>query len=219
MQLTRQKLDLMNIVAWHDIQNKITGLRGYVELTKVITSDEEASAFIRCEEEILRKIHDELQFTEEYQEIGMRVERWVNVATAIARAVSEYDDETISVKLEIGSLEIFCDPILRRMFTHLLDNSKKYCMVAPDIRVCHRETPDGLLLTYEDNSTGIPENRKKGIFIRNVGKANCYGLIFAHDLLELSGISIRETGIPGKGARFEIVVPRGAYRFDSRSTD
>jgi hypothetical protein len=28
----------------------------------------------------------------------------------------------------------------------------------------------------------------------------------------MTNIEIRETGIPGKGARFEMLVPRGGYR-------
>jgi hypothetical protein len=29
----------------------------------------------------------------------------------------------------------------------------------------------------------------------------------------ITGITITETGVPGKGARFEITVPKGEYRF------
>ena len=32
-------------------------------------------------------------------------------------------------------------------------------------------------------------------------------------ILSITGITITETGTPGQGARFEIVVPKGAYRF------
>ena len=38
------------------------------------------------------------------------------------------------------------------------------------------------------------------------------GLFLAREILEITGITIRETGMPGRGARFEIVVPKGAYR-------
>jgi len=31
-------------------------------------------------------------------------------------------------------------------------------------------------------------------------------------ILSLAGITIRETGKPGKGARFEMTVPKGAWR-------
>jgi len=38
-------------------------------------------------------------------------------------------------------------------------------------------------------------------------------LIFVREILAITGITIRETGEPGKGARFEITVPKGGYRF------
>lgn len=36
-----------------------------------------------------------------------------------------------------------------------------------------------------------------------------------HRILKITGIVIRETGIPGKGARFEIRVPESMYRFNT----
>jgi len=37
-------------------------------------------------------------------------------------------------------------------------------------------------------------------------------LIFVREILDITGISLRETGEPGKGARFEMTVPKGAFR-------
>jgi hypothetical protein len=39
------------------------------------------------------------------------------------------------------------------------------------------------------------------------------GLFLAREILSITSITIRETGEPGKGARFEIFVPKSAYRF------
>jgi hypothetical protein len=38
-------------------------------------------------------------------------------------------------------------------------------------------------------------------------------MFVSREILSITGISIRETGTPGKGARLEIRVPKGAYRF------
>ena len=38
------------------------------------------------------------------------------------------------------------------------------------------------------------------------------GLFLVREILSITGIKIRETGVPGKGARFEILVPEGGYR-------
>jgi len=37
-------------------------------------------------------------------------------------------------------------------------------------------------------------------------------LAISREILGISGITITETGEPGKGARFEMTVPKGAWR-------
>jgi len=39
------------------------------------------------------------------------------------------------------------------------------------------------------------------------------GLFLGGEILAITGITITENGTPGKGARFEITVPKGMYRF------
>jgi len=38
------------------------------------------------------------------------------------------------------------------------------------------------------------------------------GLFFIREILDITGITITETGEPGKGARFEMKVPNGMWR-------
>ena len=38
-----------------------------------------------------------------------------------------------------------------------------------------------------------------------------FGLYLMREILAITGITIRETGEPGKGARFEMVVPKGIW--------
>jgi hypothetical protein len=40
-----------------------------------------------------------------------------------------------------------------------------------------------------------------------------FGLYPMRAMLSITGITITENGMPGKGARFEITVPKGMYRF------
>ena len=42
---------------------------------------------------------------------------------------------------------------------------------------------------------------------------NGSGLFLSHAILRITGMKIGATGEPGKGARFEIIVPNGAYHF------
>ena len=103
--------------------------------------------------------------------------------------------------------------LIVKVFSHLVDNTKIHGKKATSIHISCRETADGLTLLYEDDGVGIPEEQKKELFMRNVGTTTGFSLFFIHDLLEVSEMTIHESGVPGQGVRFEIGIPRGMYRF------
>jgi signal transduction histidine kinase len=65
----------------------------------------------------------------------------------------------------------------------------------------------------EDDGPGIPEENKERIFEKGFGNNTGLGLFLTREILGITGITIRETGEPGTGARFELTVPPGSYRF------
>jgi sensor histidine kinase regulating citrate/malate metabolism len=77
-----------------------------------------------------------------------------------------------------------------------------------------REEGDSLIIVCEDDGAGVEEEEKRKIFRRGVGKNTGYGLFLAREILAITGLSIREVGTPGQGARFEIVAPCGTYRLE-----
>jgi len=81
------------------------------------------------------------------------------------------------------------------------------------IGVFFRELHDSGVIIVEDNGVGIPTVVKNKLFRRGFGKHTGFGLYLSKEILTITGISIQETGEPGKGARFEMVVPKDAYRF------
>jgi signal transduction histidine kinase len=40
------------------------------------------------------------------------------------------------------------------------------------------------------------------------------GLYFVSEILAITGIRIRENGVFGQGARFELIVPNGKFKFE-----
>jgi len=60
---------------------------------------------------------------------------------------------------------------------------------------------------------GIAGRDKKHLFGRGDGKTTDLGLFLSREILLITRIAIRETGEPGHGARFEMDVPKGGYRF------
>jgi signal transduction histidine kinase len=69
------------------------------------------------------------------------------------------------------------------------------------------------VLCVDDDGIGIPYNLKEKIFSGDDGTHGpMRSLIFVREILDITGITICETGEPGKGARFEMTVPNGAWR-------
>jgi len=112
---------------------------------------------------------------------------------------------------------VYADAMLEKVFANLLDNSVRHGERVTSIRVSSRMDGTTLVVVWEDNGTGIVASDKEKIFGRGYGKNTGMGLFLIREILALTGISIRETGVPGSGARFEILVPEGKYRLAERT--
>lgn len=64
----------------------------------------------------------------------------------------------------------------------------------------------------EDNGVGVSTEDKPKIFQRGYGKHTGFGLFLTKEILTITGVTIQETGKPGQGARFELIVPSGGFR-------
>jgi signal transduction histidine kinase len=80
------------------------------------------------------------------------------------------------------------------------------------IHVKTHEDNGVLVITVEDDGNGISAKDKKQLFTKGFGKRTGLGLYLSREILSITGITINENGEPGKGARFEIVVPKSNFR-------
>ncbi|MDP2796330.1 MAG: ATP-binding protein [Methanoregula sp.] len=104
--------------------------------------------------------------------------------------------------------------MLEKAFQGLLESSVEHGGYIGEIRVWHTTTLDGVTIVFEDDGIGIPQEKKERIFLRGEGaRASVRGLLLVRKILNITGITIRESGEPGKGARFEMTVLNGACRF------
>jgi signal transduction histidine kinase len=108
---------------------------------------------------------------------------------------------------------LYSDPLIEKIFANLIDNAVKHGKTTTRITFSSEETPDRLILICEDDGVGISPEIKARLFDRSAGENIRFGLFFVREYLVLSGMTITENGTPGKGARFEITVPKGMYRF------
>ncbi len=209
----RMKLNLLNTVALQDIQNAIFSLSGYFELEKDIPKDAALQDFLEKQIRIVRTITESLEFIKKYQNLGLTPPRWQNVYQTFLLAISHLDFSAIRREVDVGDIEIYADALLEEVFVTLAENVLIHGKHATGIRFFFREGDEGLVFVFEDNGTGIPLGEKAKIFERRSDYQKGMGLFLAHEILSVTGISIRECGEPGTGARFEITVPKGEYRF------
>jgi PAS domain S-box-containing protein len=212
LQLARNKINLLNTVTMQDIQAAAFSLTAYNELLRGQVEDEKARAFLEKEMALNKKIVDSLNFAKNYQDMGVKPPRWQNIGQVFLFAISHLDFLRITHNLQVEGLEIWADPLLEKIFFNMMQNVLLYGGNASGVTIRYQEKADGLVLFIEDNGVGIPAEEKHMIFDRGHGKSNGLGLFLAREVLSITGMAIRETGEPGKGARFEILVPKEGYR-------
>ena len=98
-----------------------------------------------------------------------------------------------------------------------MDNAVRYGGKITTIRFSVEEAGDDHLIICEDDGDGVIAEEKEKIFERGFGKNTGLGLALSREILSITGITLRETGEPGKGARFEMMVPKGAWRITQRA--
>jgi len=218
LQLARNKINLLNSVTFQDIQNAAFSLFAYHELMKTFVTDEKGKSFLEKQEQFNKKILDSLDFAKNYQNLGVKPPRWQNVERTFLLAISHLNFLNIERNLDLKGLEVYADPLLETVLYHIMKNSLVHGARVTKVNLWYEKKSDHLILYIEDNGLGIPVEEKNMIFDRGYGKDSGLGLFLVREVLSITNITIKETGEPGKGARFEITVPHGGYRIESASS-
>jgi len=210
-----RKMDLLARITRHDILNQLSVLYGYLELAQERISDPDIQATVRKARTASESIKRHLEFARDYQNMGTKRPQWIDVQAACRRAATNIEAKGVRVVSELHDLEVFSDPMLEKVFYNLIDNSIKHGQRTTKARFGYSAGPGGMKLVYEDDGVGVPDSDKESIFERSTGDREGrrgYGLYLAREILGITGIALSETGEHGKGARFEMLVPRGKYR-------
>jgi PAS domain S-box-containing protein len=219
LQRINQKLSVISQLTWKDLTNQLFVLRSYLEVARkhAVGQEQILEDLGKCQRAIV-SVNEIIDFTKDYHDLGSKPPKWQNVKTSLLFGLSHISTGTIQHSLETGDLEIFADPQLEKAFQGMFENSVTHGVHVTRIRISHTITPQGISIIYEDDGLGIPASKKESIFLRSEGGlARVRGLFFVREILDITGMTIRETGEPGKGVRFEIQVPSGIYRFNPGS--
>ena len=211
-----QKLRLLTGLTRHDIFNQITVIQGFLDLIQDTPDQTEKTKYLTR----IRKASDQIMatigFTREYEDFGTTYGGWQQMYSTIESAKAEVNLREITIENRIPeNLEIYTDPIIRKVFSTLIENAIRHGETLTNIRFYCNETEHEMVIICEDNGTGIPDEEKVRIFDHGYGRNTGIGLFLAKEILSITGLSIRESGKFGIGARFEIIIPAKGYRFNN----
>ena len=207
------KLRLLTGLTRHDIQNKLTSMQSFLYLAMDEPDEENKKEFISRASQAGRKMESIIAFTREYENFGIVSGGWQKVHPIIASALTEIPLGSVTVENSIPEdLAIYADPIIRKVFSTLMENSVRHGEQVTRIRFSCQEQDTRLQIICSDDGIGIPSDEKEQVFEQGFGKNTGLGLFLAREILSITDLTIRECGEPGQGARFEIDIPAGKYR-------
>jgi signal transduction histidine kinase len=210
-----RKLQLMTSITRHDLLNQLTVLQGYMELADENNriKPDLASAQLKKSLDVIKRSINTVQFTSEYQRIGMTSPSWHPLAACIVNASRYAALGEVRLENEVpAGVEIYADPLIEKAIFNLIDNALRYGLTLTTIRFRIEYQGDTPVIICEDDGIGIRPENKERIFTYGYGTNTGMGLFLVREILGITGIGIRESGEPKKGARFEIRVPPEAYR-------
>ncbi len=213
IRLANKKLNLLSGITRHDINNQLLVLTGFLSILEKKQRDPTLNEYSQKISTAAKRISSMIQFTKEYEQIGIHAPAWQDCHTLVDTAANQAILGQIVVKNDFhAGLELFADPLIVKVFYNLIDNAVRYGGKITTIRFSGFKSREDHLIVCEDDGVGVPAEEKEKIFERGFGKNTGLGLAISREILDITGITITETGERGKGARFEIVVPKGMWR-------
>ena len=82
--------------------------------------------YIGKEVAITGTITQQMEFSRDYQELGISSPRWQDVTDTITRAVSTIGLGPVTLSVDPGDAGIYADPLLERVFYNLVENALRY---------------------------------------------------------------------------------------------
>lgn len=211
--MSNKKLNILSSITRHDISNQLMTLAGNLTLLKKQKPALKSNDHLLRAEAATERVYAMIQFTKEYQDIGVQAPIWQDAQALVETEAKGLALGSIKLKNDIpAGLEVYADPLIAKVFHNLISNAERHGGKITEIRFYIEEHGDVRAFVCEDDGVGIHADMKEELFTRISKKEHGFGLFLSREILAITGISIREDGEPGKGARFEITMPNGTWR-------
>ena len=216
LRIANTKLSLFSDITLLDIKNQIAISQGLVSLIENDLNNKEG--IHSTVSDIIKQLvnmEKSIDLMREYEKLGLNPPQWYPVDKEILHASLLAQSYNIETDPTIEGLEIFSAPLFEHILANLLENAQEHGKSKSKIKISFRNNEESGILAVESSGMGVSRDRKKAIFMKGYGKKTKLGLYVSREILSMTGILIDETGEEGKGARFELTIPKEGFRFSS----
>jgi len=218
LESANKKLLLMANITRHDILNQLSSLQGYLELADMDRNENPdlAWSYVDKAAGVLGQTVSTVKFTKEYQDIGIKSPVWQNCKKTVTKSLQHTSLHNVVLENEMpDNLEVYADPLIEKVFSNLIENAIRYGEKISKICIRFENLNGASTIICEDDGVGIHPDEKEMIFHYQYGKNTGQGLFLSREILSITGITIQETGVLTKGAKFEMVCPEGTVRYSN----
>jgi len=220
LRLVNRKHNLLTGITRHEINNHLIALDGYITILEKKAKEPALEAYFQKSAFSLKRIASMIKFTKKYEKIGINAPLWYDIGELVGKEGTQAMLGRIQLNNDIpAGTEILADPLISIVINNLMDNAVRYGEKITTLHVALHGLDGDRTIIFEDDGAGVPVDEKEKIFEFGYGKNTGMGLFLAREILDITGISIRETGEPGKGARFEVMIPKGIWRKGEGKTE
>ena len=208
-----RKMLILSETTRHDILNQLNILFAMHDSLSDAISDPSIDYLLEVMDQALSTVHHQIEFTRDYQEIGINGAAWQDVNAYITGAKTLLIHTPILLLADSIPM-IFADPLLEKAVYNIIENSLRHGEYVTEMRIMFSVEDDNIgILTFKDNGIGISLGEKEEIFEKGFGKNTGLGLFLVREIVGITGITIHECGANGKGAEFKITIPSGSWRW------
>jgi CheY-like chemotaxis protein len=210
--IARKNLIMFSGLTRHDILNQLMIISGSLELASDDVKEPGLMQNLTRAQTAATTIQRQIIFSREYEKLGADAPTWQSLQMVMHHAFMELQSDNLALDLQKDAIDVFADPIFEKVFFHLFSYVDKYSQNATRITVSCDRTANRLIISVSDNGAGVSPKDRELLFDKKPGNEKVPGPFLAGRILEVTGMTIRETGGENKGLRFEITVPPETFR-------
>ncbi len=223
--ITEAKIEQLNMLIYqmsHDLRGPINSAKNYIYLASVKVNDTIALDYIDKIHRSYRKIEDQLMSLLNLQRVNRSettMEK-IDLEDTVEQIIRSLDNIPGLMKVKVSTDinvdgDFYCDKqYLHSIIYNLFNNAIKYRRDSPNsfIKINAKNTDTGIIITIEDNGTGMNEEVRSKVFdmfFKGDPRANGsgLGLYIVKKLVERLKGTIQVQSEPLKGSTFTIKLP------------